>query len=417
MKSSFAEHLLPNGLHVISETMPQVRSTAVAFLVRTGARHETPAEHGVSHFLEHMCFKGSAKRCGREINVAFDQLGSIYNAFTGREHTVYYGWVPAAHAEAQLELLADMMRPTLPHEEFETERRVVLEEIAMAGDSFDHSVSDFLHQTCFENHALAHEILGEQDTIETLPRESMIDYHSRRYAPGNMHLLASGAVDAEALIAAVGRHCGEWRRGTNGAVDTRPPDVMPTGVRSHALPRFKQQSLLLVYPSLPEGSPHDEAIDAFVALFGGANSRCYWNIVQKGICTHAGAAWLSYGDCGLLAFYADGEPQRCEQMLTALREQIRLVAKNGVGADEVERVTNRRRTQLALESENPRTRLMQLIDDIEARGYVRPAAARLAAVEAVNEKSIARYLEQCPITGDGLLLSVGPRDWPAASVI
>jgi predicted Zn-dependent peptidase len=153
-------------------------------------------------------------------------------------------------------------------------------------------------------------------------------------------------------------------------------------------------------------------VEAFTALFGGHNSRCYWNIVQKGICTEAGAAWIAYVNCGVLALYADGEPERCEEMLAALREQIRTVSEQGVRADEVQRVKNQRRTHLALEAENPRTRAMQVADDLETHGQVRTAEARLAAVEAVSTDTIAAYLARFPIAGEGLLLSCGPRDWP-----
>src|SRR5262249_48793784 len=118
------------------------------------------------------------------------------------------------------------------------------------------------------------------------------------------------------------------------------------------------------------------------------------------------------GDCGVMALYADGEPEQADAMLSAVREQAREVSGKGFRADEVQRVKNRRRTHLALEAENPKTRLMQLLDDLETCGHVRSADARLAAVEAVSETSIADYLRRYPITGEGLLLSCGPRDWP-----
>lgn len=410
--TSVVEHVLPNGLRVVCEQLPRVRSAALGFLVRTGSRHETRDEHGVSHFLEHMCFKGTPRRSWRDINVAFDELGSIYNAFTGKEHTVYYGWVPAERASAQLDLLADMMRPSLPPGDFETERKVILEEIAMSGDSFEHHVWNFLHTICFDGHSLSHEILGEAETIAGLPRERMSAYHAQRYAPDNVVLLASGAVDPDRFFAAVGRCCGEWVGRARPSADGRPPSAPAPGVQRRKLEQFKQQIVILVYPSVPHTHADAEIIETFQSLFGGANSRCYWNVVQKGICSQAGAAWISYADCGLMALYADGEPEKCEAMLEALRAQAREVTERGFRAEEVQRVTNRRRTQLALESENPRTRLMQLVDDLETCGYVRSAEARLAAVEAVNEKSIARHLEQFPIVGDGLLLSVGPREWP-----
>jgi len=412
MPATFAEHWLPNGLRVICEVMPQVRSAAVGFLADCGARHERPEQHGVSHFLEHMCFKGTASRSWRDINVRFDELGSIYNAFTGKEHTLYFGWVPARRVVEQLELLADMMQPSLPPGDFETERQVVLEEIAMAADSFEHQVWDFLHAVCFDGHPLAHDILGEKETIARLRRELMADYHRRHYAPEHLTLVVAGAIEPEAIFAAAGRYCGQWQRAPDTPDGADPPVLTLRGVRRHRLEQFKQQSLVLVYPSIPHGHPDAETVEIFQTLFGGPNSRCYWNIVQKGICSQAGAAWLGYGDCGLLALYADGEPERCEDMLAALREQAEQVTREGFRSEELERVKNRRRTHLALEAESPRTRLMQLVDDLEGRGYVRSAEARLAAVEAVTAKTIAGYLERYPITGEGLLLSCGPRDWP-----
>jgi predicted Zn-dependent peptidase len=411
VRSSFVEHYLPNGLRVVCEAMPRVRSAALGFFVRAGSRHERSHQHGVSHFLEHMCFKGTPTRSWREINVRFDELGSIYNAFTSKEHTVYFGWVPAGRVEAQLELLADMMRPSLTPADFDTERKVILEEIAMSGDSFEHQVWNFLHDVCFASHPLAHDILGEQGAIEGMSRDVMVDYHRHRYAPENVTLVAAGAVEPEEVFAAVGRYCGEWERATDRSVGFSAPSLRLNGVRGCKLGQFKQQSIILVYPSVPSGHHDAETIEVFQSLFGGANSRCYWNIVQKGICSQAGAAWLSYDDCGMLALYADGEPERCGEMLAALKEQARDVRESGFRPEEVQRVKNRRRTHLALEAESPRTRLMQLGDDLETRGHVRSTDARLAAVEAVSEKTIASYLQRFPITGDGLLLSCGPRDF------
>ncbi len=411
MSSTFVEHTLPNGLRIVCEVMPRVRSVAIGFLARTGSRHEGPHEHGVSHFLEHMCFKGTAKRHWHQITIDFDRLGSIYNAYTSKEHTVYFGWVPADRYAEQLELLADMMRPALPADEYETERKVILEEIAMNDDSFDRHVSNFAHRVVFGDHPLAHEILGEREAIEQMPREVMVEYLERRYSPENMVLFASGAVDPDAFFAEAGRCCGEWPRQTAGPGGAAP-ELQLGGVHKLQLDRFKQQSLVLVYPAIPAGHEDEETLSAFTSLFGGGNSRCYWNIVQKGICQHAGAAWLSYLDCGVLALYADGQPDQCERMLAALREQAQDVVANGFDDREVQRVRNQRRTQLALEAENPRTRMMQLIDDIETYDRTMTVESRLAAVDAVTPARIEDYFRRYPLDGEPMLISCGPRDWP-----
>lgn len=414
MKSSFLEHTLPNGLRVVCEVMPRVSSAAAGFYVGAGSRHESPELHGVSHFLEHMCFKGNERRDCHAINVAFDELGSIYNAFTSKEHTVYYGWVPAQRLGDQLELLTELVRPSLPEADFQTERNVILEEIAMNDDAFERHVGNFLHHAVFENHALAHEILGEKETIANMRREQLVEYHRRRYAADNMTLVAAGNLDPQEFFAAAGRYCGRWERGGANGKPT-PPAIVTRGVRKLVLEQFQQQAIAIVYPSVPEGHAHEDAIEAFTQLFGGPNSRCYWNIVQKGICSQAGAFWLSYRDCGVMALYADGEPERCDEMLAALQEQAREVMERGFRPDELQRVRNQRRMQLALEAESPRTRLMQVVDDLEVHGYPRTTENRMAAVEAVTEQSIAGYLREYPITGEGLVVSIGPRDWPPTS--
>ncbi len=413
MPITINEHYLPNGLRVVVESMPRVRSAALGFLIRTGSRWESAHEHGVSHFLEHMCFKGTRRRTCEQINVRFDDLGSIYNAFTGKEHTFYYGWLPSARAADQLELLADMMRPILPPEDYETERKVILEEIAMNADNFGHHVWNFLHQTLFPGHPLAHEILGEKESIEALPRQAMVEYLTARYAPDNVTLIATGQVEPAAVFAAAGQLCENWVRSNGERRRIAPPPPPKHGVYKLRLPQFKQHTLILAFPSLAVADPRAESIEAFTSLFGGFNSRCYWNIVQKGICSQAGAMWLAYQDCGVMALYVDGEPERCEEMLAALRAQARLVATHGFRDEEVQRVKNRRRTQLAIEGENPRTRLMQIVDDLESHDHVRSSDERLAAVEAVTVDSINDYLRAFPIVGDELLFSCGPRDWPS----
>ena len=135
MEENFHVHRLDNGLRIVIEVMPHVRSAAAGFLARTGARDETRAIAGVSHYLEHMCFKGTPNRTWEQINIDFDEMGAAYNAFTSKQRTFYFGWVRAGDIENQMELLADMMRPALPPAEFDMEKNVILEEIAMANDT------------------------------------------------------------------------------------------------------------------------------------------------------------------------------------------------------------------------------------------------------------------------------------------
>jgi predicted Zn-dependent peptidase len=396
---------------VVIEVMPHVQSVACGFLVRTGARDDPPELAGISHYLEHMCFKGTPHRTWNDINIAFDELGSHYNAFTSKDRTFYYGWVRTDDFERQLELLADMMRSTLPTDEFETEKSVILEEIAMSNDDLTSNAYDFLWENVCAGSSLAWPVLGYETTIREMTRDAMNAYFRRRYSPGNLSLLVAGNVEPGQVMQSVNRLCGEWGPASDIGPPRQPPP-MRSGVSGRNIERFHQQALILAFPSAAATHTLDETAEAGTAILGGANSRIYWNIVQKGLSTRAGAMREEYADFGLLVVFGLCEPENCEELLAALRHEARQLTADGAEPREIQRVKNLRRTSLAMESEAPFYRLGQLIDDLEYYGRPRPAAERMAAVDAVSAETIREYLRQFPITGEGFLVSVGPRRWP-----
>ncbi len=226
MDNPFTEHRLDNGLRIVMEVMPGVTSAAAGFLARTGARDETPELAGVSHFLEHMCFKGTPHRTWRQITIDFDEMGSSYNAFTGKDRTFYYGWVPSNSIDRQIALLADMMESTLPTDEFDMERNVVLEEIAMSNDQIENLAYDLIHEKIYGGHPLAHPVLGYDQTIRNLTRDRMWEYLKRRYAPDNLILIAAGKIAPQQIIADAERSCGHWRP-AGSPTDRRLPSFAP----------------------------------------------------------------------------------------------------------------------------------------------------------------------------------------------
>lgn len=410
MPSPFVVEKLSNGLTVVVDAMPHVQSAACGFLVRTGARDEPPELAGVSHYLEHMCFKGTATRTWNDINIAFDELGANYNAFTSKDRTFYYGWVRTDDFERQLELLADMMRSVLPPGEFETEKSVILEEIAMAGDDLTSKAYDFLYERLFAGSSLAWPVLGYESTVREMTRDQMSAYFSRRYAPDNLVLLAAGNLDPREVIRAARRHCGAWPPAGNG--HRRTPPVFRSGACVQVIDRFNQQAVFLAYPSASASDPLDETAEAVAAILGGVNSRIYWNVVQEGLSPRAGVFREEYHDAGALTLFALCEPENVEKCLEVMREQAVQLTQGGVEPREIARVKNLRRTSLAVESEAPFFRLGQLADDVDYLGGPRTTQERLAAVDAVCEATIAEYLQRFPITTEGLLVSVGPRNWP-----
>lgn len=403
-------HTLKNGLLIAIEKMPDVRSAAAGFLARTGARDETPDLAGVSHFLEHMCFKGTGKRDWREVAITFDRLGSTYNAFTSEDRTFYFGWVPNDRIDDQIELLADMMRPALPPDEFDTEKKVILEEIAMSKDSIDHVAFDFLLEKVYEGHSLAWPILGYTETVGALTRDQMNAYMNEHYAPDRMVLVVAGNVDPRRIIDLAERLCGSWK--PSGGMHPRVAPTTRTGSAVQVNDRFKQQLVALTFAAPCATDPLHESAEAAMSILGGNNSRFYWNIVQAGISPHANSFRFDMGDCGLTILSGQAEPDRIDPLLEAMKKEAAAISRDKVSADEVERVKNKRRTSLAVEAESPYHRLTQIMDDVDYRGAPRTVDERLAAVDAVTRDSIATFFERFPIDRDGYLISVGPRDWP-----
>lgn len=413
--NGFVDQTLENGLRVVIEPMPHVQSAAAGFLVRTGARDEAPELAGVSHFLEHMCFKGTAKRDWHRITVDFDRMGSTYNAYTSKERTFYFGWVRLEELEKQIELLADMMQSVIPPAEFEMERKVILEEIAMSADQIEHGVYDLMHEKIFAGHALAWPVLGTNETISRLKRDELYAYFEDRYHPANMVLLVAGAVDPEATLAMARRQCGDWTPRQPRPPRNVPPPVSPSRVVRQA-ERFGQQAVAVCFPAPSAVHEDRENSDVTAAILGGHNSRFFWNIIQKGIAPHVAAGRLDYCDSALMVAFGFCEPEAAPNLVDAIRSQIDALMTRGVKPDEVQRVKNRMRTALTTEAEAPYYRLMQLVHDIDVLGRPRGVTERLAAVDAVTPETIRAYLQSWPMTDGGCLASLGPRRWPEDAV-
>lgn len=408
---SFVLETLSNGLTVVIEVMPHVQSAACGFLVRTGARDDPPELAGVAHFLEHMCFKGTPRRTAEELNLEFDRLGAEVNAQTGKDQTFYYSWARTADLRHQIDLLADMMRSTLPPEEFEVERSVVLEEIASYKDDLPWTAYDLLYEHLCAGNPVAQPVLGYARTIGGMTRDQMHAHFERRYRPDNLILAVAGNVNAKEVLHMVNDLCGSWQNGNPAPPPREPPDLR-TGIIASRMDRFHQQAVALAFPSAPITHPLDESAEALAAIIGGTNSRFYWNIVQRGIATSAGALREEYADFGVIMLHGLCEPDRCEELLDAMRREAADITRHNPEPKEIQRVKNLRRTMLASEAETPGYRIGQLVDDVDYRGAPRPPDARLAEVDAVSTTSIAEYLREYPITGDGYLVSVGPREWP-----
>ena len=196
----FREHRLDNGLEIVAECNPRAYSTALAFFVNAGARDEDSSNAGVSHFLEHMIFKGTPRRSAEQVNRELDELGSHSNAFTSEEHTVYYATVLPEYQEPTVDLLADLMRPSLRKDDFDTEKQVIIEEILKYEDQPPFGAHEKCLAAFFTPHPLGNSILGTTDSITRLTADQMREYFRSRYSPNNINLLAAGKLQLYALV-------------------------------------------------------------------------------------------------------------------------------------------------------------------------------------------------------------------------
>ncbi|HMO37469.1 MAG TPA: pitrilysin family protein, partial [Gemmatales bacterium] len=209
----FHHNRLNNGLQVLGETNPEARSVAVGFFVSTGARDESPELAGVSHFLEHMVFKGTPKRTSLDVNREFDAIGANHNAYTSEENTVFYAAILPEYLPQAVDIIADILRPSLRQDDFDMEKKVILEEISMYEDQPMWSAYDASKSLFFQKHPLGNRVLGTTASVSALTREQMLAYFNHRYVGPNISVFATGNFDFQQLYRLVEERCSGWPTG------------------------------------------------------------------------------------------------------------------------------------------------------------------------------------------------------------
>ena len=305
----FLKHTLPNGLQIVAECNDDAYSTALGFFVNTGARDENDAVAGVSHFLEHMVFKGTPRRSADDVNREFDEMGAHYNAFTNEENTVFYAAVLPEHLDNAVDLLADILRPSLREDDFETEKQVILEEIQMYEDQPPFGADDKCRAMHFGSHPLGHSVLGTAESIRGLTAEAMGDYFRRRYSPGNIVLAAAGRIDFDRLVACVDRCCGQWAPVATSR--TTEPAAARDGFQVLRKETATQQYLLQLAAG-PAAEDHDRYAAKLLATVLGddSGSRLYWELLDPGLAEHVSLSHSEHQGAGMMMTYMSCEPEQ-----------------------------------------------------------------------------------------------------------
>ncbi|MCW2580007.1 MAG: putative zinc protease [Blastococcus sp.] len=385
---------LPGGLRVLTETMPGVLSATLGIWVGVGSRDESPAVAGSSHFLEHLLFKGTSTRSALEIATAMDAVGGEMNAFTAKEHTCYYANVLASDLPLAVTLLSDLVteaRNTAA--DLESERTVVLEEIAMRDDEPSDAVHDLFAETLFGDTALGRSVLGTVESIEALTRDDVDGWYRERYVPPSIVVTAAGRVDHQQVLDLVGAAFGSRLTG-----DTRPsplrtgdgvPDkpARPTGLIAR---KTEQTHLLLGTPAM--GRLDDRRYAGAVldtAVGGGMSSRLFQEIREKrGLVYSVGSALSHYAGAGAFSVYAGCSKKRVPEVLRLIRAELDRVAAEGITSEEVARSRGQLRGGLVLGLEDTGSRMSRLGKSELSYGEYLPVREVLDRIDAVDETQV-----------------------------
>lgn len=392
----FEETVLDNGLQLVAETNSDARSAAIGFFVRTGSRDETPTESGVSHFLEHMVFKGSERRTALDVNREFDEIGAKYNAYTSEENTVFWGAVLPEYLPRLAAMLADLLRPSLRSEDFDVEKNVILEEIGMYDDSPSFKVYEKMMRVHFGLHPLGNSVLGTKESVGALSQDQMLDYFSRRYRPGNVVAAASGNVDWSAFRQWISEYCGSWPAGTPERTATTP-HYAPQFEALHD-PKLNQQHILIMSPAPAAESADRFAAETVAAVVGDdTGSRLYWDLVDPGHADSASMDFHEYQGAGAFLTYVSCEPDSTADNVRRVLDIFRDVLANGIRDDELDQVKNKGAARIVLRSERPMGRLTPVAFNWIYRREYRTIDDDLQTVQAVTPAHIRRVVALHPL--------------------
>jgi len=400
--------VLASGLRVVTERMPDARSVCVGAWVGVGARDEPAEQSGVSHFLEHLLFKGTTTRSAKAIAEAVDRVGGEMNAFTTKEYTAYYTRLPAEHLALGVELLGDVLtEPALRDSDVEAERQVILEELLMDADLLDDRVHVLLAESLFPGHPLGRETAGEPATVSAITAEQVRAFFAEWYRPRNIVVAAAGALAHDEVVARVED---AFARATPGGA--APQRTTPDGrVRPLATMRRRgeQVHLALGVRGLPRRHPDREALDVLNhVLGGGMSSRLFDEIrEQRGLAYAVYSSATSYADTGAVMIYAGTSPARVPEVLALVEAQLDQLVHRGVTDEELAVAKGYLEGAFLLGLEDSASRMARLGGALSCIGDVRTVDEQVCRYRAVTADDVAR-VARALLAGTRSLAAVGP---------
>lgn len=408
-------YTLSNGLRVVVEYIPTCRSVSFGIWVKTGSRNETPENNGISHFIEHMLFKGTETRSAKDIADLFDGIGGNVNAFTAKEYTCYFAKVLDQHLPLAVDALSDMFfHSQFDEHELSKEKNVILEEIAMYEDTPDDKVHDEASRASYGDHPLAYSILGLEDRLTAMTSDTLRNYMKSNYRIDNTVIAVAGNVEKEALIELLERHFGAFaNRGTES------PITAPSFEGTYLFHKKKteQNHICMTFPGLSIADPQLYAMILLNnAVGGGMSSRLFQEIREKrGLAYSVYSYHTSYADSGLFTVYAGTAPKQTKEVLDLTIEMMQELSAKGLTDAELHRGKEQLKGSLILSLESTSSRMNRLGKNelMIGRHYtLDELLARIDAVQMDDIRDVTKRLLAVPFA----VAMVGSNDKAAASI-
>jgi Predicted Zn-dependent peptidases len=404
--------VLPNGLTVLSEHMPGVRSVSFGAWVRAASLHETPERMGVSHLLEHMVFKGTARRSAHDIALSLEALGGSLDAYTSREHTVYQGRVLDEHLTQVADVIGDIvLHPTLRDTDLALERKVILEEIGMVEDTPDDLVFELHNEALWGSHPYGYSILGTRDTVNKLGVRELRELHERAYHPGQLVVVATGNVEHESLLEALSET--GWLDAKSG---DRTPLLSPIPVVAAPASRHvsrdgAQTHIVAGTTAVPHGDPRRFPLLLLSMLLGGGmSSRLFQRVREElGLAYSVYAYQTFHADTGMHGVYVATAPDSASAALDAIRTELRSVVEAGLPAEEVAMGRQQLKGQVTLSLESVSSRMYRAASvELYAEPY-RTLDELLALIDAITVDDVASVAQEFFDPARLTVVSLGPK--------
>jgi predicted Zn-dependent peptidase len=384
-----------SGIRVLTESMPNLRSVTSGFWVGVGSRDEPQELSGMSHFIEHLLFKGTSRRTAKRIAEEFDAMGGELNAFSAKEYTCYYAKVLDEKVEEAFEIITDMLlRPLMRPKDVDAERRVILEEIAMHEDSPDDIIHDLFVSALWESHPLGQSVLGHQNIIRTLQSEEIDRFFQSYYRPENIVVAVAGNIDHDKVVDLIDNHMEPAAATSRNERHSVVPEIRPhTAVYDRPT---EQAHIVLGTQGLPRRHPSRFALAVLDNIMGGGmSSRLFQKIREERSLVYSIFSYHSmYVETGLVAIYAGTSPENSSSVLQLIKEELELLIEKGITEEELERSKGHIKGNLVLSLEDSGSRMTRLGKSEICQGEILSLNQLLNRIDAVTREDIKELAKQ-----------------------